>query len=184
MIIPRRMRGVSLVEQMTTVAVLAITLTFGVPTFQNLSVVAQRAQAPSALMASFALARSEAARRGAPVTLCASADGEHCDTAQNPGWQAGWILFIDVDQDKEFDSGTDQILDAVRFERPAFTLSAQCIVTPCSIAAGVSYRDTGYPAEGDTGRFVYRDDREYQVLTLGLIGRVEVTDSGAGAGPS
>ncbi len=45
------------------------------------------------LVAHLSLARSEAVKRGAPVTLCTSPDGAAC--ASSAGWKEGWIVFAD-----------------------------------------------------------------------------------------
>ncbi|WP_236848895.1 GspH/FimT family pseudopilin [Candidatus Thiodictyon syntrophicum] len=180
----RHLRGVSLIELMTTVSALAITLTLGVPTFTSLQATIQRGQASSELLSSFTMARSEAARRAVPVTVCASSDRLTCDTSQTPNWRNGWIVFTDADMDKFVDSGTDNVIQTVHFDHTAFLLTPECISPGCKIAQGVSFQNSGYPDEGDIGRFRYTDDREYQVLTLSYVGRIELTGSGSGSGPS
>lgn len=180
----RHLRGVSLIELLTTISALAITLTLGVPSFANLQATIQRGQASSELVTSFAMARSEAARRGVPVTVCASSDRLTCDTSQTPNWRNGWIVFTDADMDKLVDSGTDVVIHTVHFDRSAFLLTPECLTAGCKIAAGVSFQDSGYPDEGDIGRFRYTDEREYQLLTLSYVGRIELTGSGSGSGPS
>lgn len=180
----RHLSGVSLVELMTTVSALAVTLTLGVPTFNNLQATVQRGQATTDLVSSFALARSEAGRRGVSVTVCASADRLTCDSSQTPNWRNGWIVFTDADMDKIVDSGADNVLQAVHFERSAFFLTPECVTSGCKIAKGVSFNDNGYPDEGDIGFFRYTDDREYQILSLSYVGRIEITGSGSGSGAS
>jgi len=180
----RHLRGVSLIELLTTVSALAITLTLGVPSFTNLQTTIQRGQASSELVTSFAVARSEAARRAVPVTICASSDRRTCATSQTPDWRDGWIVFTDADMDKLVDSGTDILIHTVHFDRSAFLLTPECISPGCKIAQGVSFQNSGYPDEGDIGRFRYTDDREYQLLTLSYVGRIEITGSGSGFGPS
>ena len=53
------------------------------------------------------LARSEAIKRGYPVTLCKSADGLHC--ARSAPWESGWIMFSDLNGNRRVDS-SDTIL--------------------------------------------------------------------------
>ena len=174
----RYLRGSNLLELMATVSVLTITLTMGVPAFNVLRSSIQRSQASAELLSSFALARSEAARRGVPVTVCPSTNATTCDSSGSPNWNKGWIAFSDVNMNKVVDSDTDVILHTVQFDHTAFAIAPECISGSCTIAAGVTFRDSGYPNESDIGRFRYTEGRQYQVLTMNYIGRIEITDSG------
>lgn len=90
----RKARGFTLLELVTTLAVLAITLGVGIPAFGALM---ERARVSSALhltTAALATARVEAVRRNRPVSVCPSADGRTCRT--DLAWEAGWLVFIDA----------------------------------------------------------------------------------------
>jgi type IV fimbrial biogenesis protein FimT len=54
-------------------------------------------------LADLHLARSEAIKRGTPVTLCTSADGLHCH--RSAPWESGWIIFSDLNGNRRVDSG-------------------------------------------------------------------------------
>lgn len=82
--------GMTLIELMITIFVLAILAMIGVPSFQNASLGSRLAAAANNLLASVQLARSEAIKRNAAVTLCASSDGATC--AGSGGWEQGWII--------------------------------------------------------------------------------------------
>lgn len=94
----RGARGVTLVELMVTLAVLVILVAVGAPELSRF--IAQRgvvAQADT-VIADLQFARSEAMKRGLPVTLCLSAN----PTATTPScaaaskdWSTGWIIFVD-----------------------------------------------------------------------------------------
>jgi type IV fimbrial biogenesis protein FimT len=85
-----RARGFTIVELMVSLAVLAILLTLAVPSFTNATLGARLSAYANDLLASTQLARSEAIKRNAPVTLCASSDGTTCATSGN--WRVGWIV--------------------------------------------------------------------------------------------
>jgi len=85
-----RVRGFTLIELMVTVTVLAILLAVAVPSFDGVRVSNRLTGYASALASSSQLARSEAIKRDAAVTLCASANGTSCDASG--GWEAGWIV--------------------------------------------------------------------------------------------
>ena len=80
----RRMRGVTLVEALTVIAILSVLAGAGVPAFVDL-VRTQRARAAALdLVDDLALARSEAIKRATPVALRPAAGG----------WSAGWTVRV------------------------------------------------------------------------------------------
>lgn len=86
--------GVTLVELMITLVVLAIILAIAIPSFENTIASSRLAGVTNDLNGSLALARSEAIRRGQRVTVCNSNDGQQCAAAGN--WGSGWIVFVDT----------------------------------------------------------------------------------------
>jgi type IV fimbrial biogenesis protein FimT len=87
---PNAVRGFTLIEAMVAIAVMAILMAIAVPSFKNASLSSQLRAAANDLAASAYLARSEALKRNAVVTLCMSADGSTC--AVTGGWEQGWIV--------------------------------------------------------------------------------------------
>ena len=55
------------------------------------------------LMGDLNLARSEAIKRGAPITLCKSNDGASC--SDEAAWRDGWMVFTDPNKNREVDAG-------------------------------------------------------------------------------
>lgn len=90
-----RQRGFSLIELMVTVAVLAILLAIGLPSFQSSLRSNRLATATNELIASINLARSEAVRNPDGAAMCASSDGATCTGT----WDDGWIVWIDRNGD-------------------------------------------------------------------------------------
>ncbi len=101
-----RTRGFTLVELLVTLAVLVLVLTVAIPSMRNFVKNGRLTSAANDLAATLAFARSEAVRRGRPVTVCASTDGSSCDTAD---WERGWIVFTDGGTAGSVD-GSDQVL--------------------------------------------------------------------------
>jgi type IV fimbrial biogenesis protein FimT len=87
-------RGMTLVEMLTVVAVMAILMSFAVPSISVLIDSAKVSSASNVLLAGLHLARSEAIKRNSRVVLCKSADGVAC--ASDGGWEQGWIVFHDA----------------------------------------------------------------------------------------
>ena len=82
--------GFTLIEALMAIAVMAILLAIAVPSFKEASLSSQVRAASNDLAASAYLARSEALKRNAVVTLCMSSDGASC--AATGGWEQGWIV--------------------------------------------------------------------------------------------
>lgn len=81
--------GFTLVELMVTLAVIGILALAAAPAMTSMINNSQVNSQASELTAALQLARSEAIRRNAPVTLCPSADGSTC--ASSASW-AGWVV--------------------------------------------------------------------------------------------
>ncbi|MGQ2998429.1 GspH/FimT family pseudopilin [Variovorax sp.] len=82
-------RGLTLIELLTVIAIVAILAAVGVPGFRALLLHQRLAAASQAFVAALGMARIEAIRRGEPVSVLA--DGA--------GWDAGWAVVTDVDGD-------------------------------------------------------------------------------------
>jgi type IV fimbrial biogenesis protein FimT len=168
-----RIRGISLVELMTTVGIAAIALTLGVPAFTGVHSGMQRTQASMELIASFRLARSEAARRGVSITICPSGDGLACSTDPAPSWSAGWMVFTDLNENSRVDSATDTIVYTARFGQGSFSLTSDT-----AIAKGVLFSGSGFPKA--TGRYTYCDKTGALNLDLSYVGRIEQVATSTG----
>lgn len=87
--------GFTLIEMMIAITVMAILIAVAVPSYRDASLGSQLRSSANELFASITLARSEAIKRNAVVTLCASSDGETCIGAWDEGWivsQAGTVI--------------------------------------------------------------------------------------------
>lgn len=98
--------GVTLVELMVGLAVVAIILSFGIPTFTDFIQNNRMTAAANDLVSSMHLARSEALQRRAPVVVCASTNTTaavpDCDGGADFG--AGWMVFADPNGNAQRDA--------------------------------------------------------------------------------
>lgn len=92
-----RVRGVTLIEVMVVVGIVAILAMMAAPNFRAMIERNQINSATNELMMGLQLARSEAIRLNSTVTLCRSANGTACGSPA--GWESGWIVFHDRDGD-------------------------------------------------------------------------------------
>jgi type IV fimbrial biogenesis protein FimT len=93
----RSTRGYTLYELVMTLAIAALVLTLGLPSFGGL-VADQRLRAETdALFHALHLARKTSIARRREIALCPSRDGLACDGGTD--WSAGWILFVNADRD-------------------------------------------------------------------------------------
>jgi len=88
-----RQRGFTLIELIITMAIAAIVVTIGVPSFQAMMRNNRAAAHTNEFMSALNLARSEAIKRGWRVVLC---PGNQAGCNGN-AWGNGWIVFIDAD---------------------------------------------------------------------------------------
>jgi type IV fimbrial biogenesis protein FimT len=85
---PVATRGFTLIELLVTLAVAAILLTVAVPNFQMFVLNNRMASQANDLITALNMARSEAVKRAASVTVCASSNSTSCTGT----WEQGWIV--------------------------------------------------------------------------------------------
>ncbi len=93
--------GVTLIELMVSISILAILLAVAVPSFQNFIIDNRLSSYSNALYSSLVLARSEAIKRNKRVVVCKSSDGASC----TGNWEQGWIVFVDTNNDAAVSGG-------------------------------------------------------------------------------
>jgi type IV fimbrial biogenesis protein FimT len=83
-------RGITLIELMFTLLVLAVLIAIAAPSFRDASLGGRLTATANSLLGSIQIARSEAIKANAPATLCTSTDGATCATTGD--WDQGWIV--------------------------------------------------------------------------------------------
>lgn len=84
--------GFTLTELLVTLAVASVLLGVGVPSFVEMAKDSRTRSEYNRIALSLSLARSEAAKRSRPVTLCARRGETQCGT----DWSEGWLVFVDL----------------------------------------------------------------------------------------
>lgn len=87
--------GFTLIELVMTMAILGVLLALAAPAFTEALLSNKLSSFSNNFVASAQVARSEAIKRNATLTMCRSADSATCATSG--GWQQGWIVMCNTD---------------------------------------------------------------------------------------
>jgi len=138
-------RGFTLVELLVALAVGSILLAIAVPSYAFLVNTSRLAAVTNDLVTALHLARSEAVKRGARVTVCKTSDAMDaspaCSTTAN--WQDGWLVFVDGGTRGVIDGG--DILLWVRGQ-----VSSGAAITSINYSRYISYLPSG-GSQGSSG---------------------------------
>lgn len=96
-----RQCGFTLIELMTVMTIVIVLAVLAAPSFNDAILSNKLTSFANSFIASSQLARSEAIKRNATVTVCRSANGTSCATSGT--WQQGWIVFQDANANGSID---------------------------------------------------------------------------------
>ena len=128
---PINQRGFTLYELLLSLALVAILVSLGIPSFTVLLTKSRQTIEINALFHDIHLARKESIVQRQVVSLCPSIDGAQCHP--DTDWSTGWIVFRNADKDSppRVDPGehvvlTHTVADGYRVSanRRGFTLRA------------------------------------------------------------
>jgi type IV fimbrial biogenesis protein FimT len=135
-IMKTRSYGFTLIELMVTLAVVAVVAAIAAPSYRNYLLDSRMSAEINEFLTAVNLARSEAVKRNATVTLCRSSTGTGC--ASSGSWEQGWIVFADLDGTVGAFGGSDVIL---RVHGPLTTQST--LVGTTNVASYISFIQDG-----------------------------------------
>jgi len=116
-------RGVTLIELMIVLVVLATTLSVATPMLQKL-LYGNRLRAESnRFLGAINMARSEAVMRNLPVSICPSAMAVTGKPVCTGTYAQGWMVFSNADKDRVVDAGTDEVLKVFEGLPPGYRLT-------------------------------------------------------------
>jgi type IV fimbrial biogenesis protein FimT len=92
----RRQSAFTLWELVWTLAIVGVTAAWGIPSFREFLLDAERTADINAFVTAVQLARSEAAKLGRPIVLCKTPDRRRC-ADDELRFDAGWMVFVNVD---------------------------------------------------------------------------------------
>ena len=183
---PAAQRGFTMPELLVVVVVLAVLLGIGVPSIRDFFARQAVVDAAQSMSEALQLARIHAIQRGAPVSICRSANPDAslpvC-TSPESKWHSGWIVFVDRGTPGVID-GTDELIQAygavtgVKTTVEATNPPQMITYYPLGPIGGIQGGDHEITFVGALGGGEYRKS-----VCLSLMGRVRVMEgSGICAG--
>jgi type IV fimbrial biogenesis protein FimT len=137
-----RATGLTLVELMLVLAMMAVLTSLAAPSFRSLWIKRSVQLAAETLLGDLRYARSEALKRARPVLVCQSSNGMSC-TRNGGAWASGWLVFVDSNGNSQIDDenvdGPAEDLLRVQSALPALASIASNVATGHSI----TYQATG-----------------------------------------
>ncbi len=157
-----------MVELMIVLAIAGILLTVGVPSFNTVIKDNRQTTLRNEFTSYFHFAKSVAVTQGSPVTLCArNTAGTNCNDSGS--WDDGWIIFIDLNEDGDKDSG-----DSVLKVQEAID-DINITTSPSSVNIKINAR--GFLSTGST--FTFSDSRGSSCAKTNVLsktGRMQLSD--------
>lgn len=162
----RKDLGLTMIELLIGIAVLAIALGIALPNFASVLHKNRINSAASNLYASLNLARSEAVKQRCAARVCPSSDGSAC---RNDGdWSDGWLVFVDSDADGVPDA--TEIIRLTESVHPSVLMQADN-----TIEDHVQFNATG-DAFGSAGQFRICHSNsavKSKALSVSAVGRTD-----------
>ncbi len=156
-------RGFTLLELLITLSVVSALLVVAVPSFAELVADTRLVAAVNNMTATLQLARSEAIKRTKDVVICQGEPGLGCDSSRN--WQQGWIVFVDANADRQWNSATETLVWTQRTLPPGDTVTLHAFPS----ANYFTYHPSGLA--GSNGTFVFCDERGSDAAHALIIAR-------------
>jgi len=159
----KNQKAFTLIELLVTLSILGVVMAFAIPSFKSSVANNRSAGAGGELSTAINIARAEAIKRGAYVTICASNTGNSCLAAGN--WAKGWLIFAD---DATSDSAAPVVTVApvdkvIRYWKD---LPAASIVTAKKATAGTDIDYLRFTGTGILARAA--NDAEARVFNVSM----------------
>jgi type IV fimbrial biogenesis protein FimT len=166
----RKDSGLTLIELLASVTILAVVLGFAVPTLGGFIQSQRLVAASNELLGGLMYARATAIKLRQRVTLCRSSDGVNC--ASDGGYEQGWLVFADAGVISVRD-GADEVL------RTSEGMSDLSISGNTPVRGYVSYLPSGVAQRASgafqAGTITACIDNDGRKLILNRVGRVRIS---------
>lgn len=182
------MHGLTLLELLVSIAILAILTSLAVPSMSRMLSSSATASHASNFLADLRLARSEAISRGVNVIMCRvsdpSATSPSCTAASsgNTDWSTGWIVFVDDNGDSKHDAD-EQLLRV----QSTMTDSGGIMAAGATDVSSVRFRPTGRASGGSAATIKFTaaagaaasDPKTGKTVCISTLGRARLAGDGS-----
>ena len=154
-------------ESIFAMVIAAITFTLGVPGLTQTLETNRLSSQTNTLVGALRLARSEAVKRGASVSVCRVDEHSNACAIDAGGWESGWLVVTS--------EGTT-LFEAPPLEGP------RTLTGSSGLATSVAFNALGEPSAA--GQFMLCEQRDRggaRAIDLSVIGRIRVTQHAANA---
>ncbi|MBI5611910.1 MAG: GspH/FimT family pseudopilin [Gammaproteobacteria bacterium] len=136
-----------------TLGIVGVLTSLAVPSLRNLTLTNRMSGEVNTLMSSLYVTRSEAIKRGQPITLCPSGDGRTCADAGSDytWWHHGILVFVDINDNDRLDDG-ETLVRAHRMTGDNLTIKTS------RFRRSVKYQPNGF-SSGTNPTFAFCDRR-------------------------
>ena len=174
---PRKVQGFTLVELMVTIAVATLLMMVAVPNYVTFQRNAQLSDAVSNFMSAVNAARGNAIQQSRNTYLV-PLDGTN--------WSSGWFVYADVNWDKNYTAGTDELILESTAPSLALTITTPTATTPPdnSLVSGYFlFNGSGYPKSKTAGlaigKIVMANAYRSSTVNIDATGRVRSCKTGS-----
>lgn len=154
--------GITLVELMITIAILAIVAVVAVPSFQAVMANLEANRVQSTMRSVIQDSKHRAFTNRQRITICGSSNLQDCDAQ----WSTGFIIFNDLNKNK-FKDANEDIINKHTFNLKHGTLTWRA---PSRNKTLFFQPDTGLP-RGSNGSFTYcANSNKHQKVIVSMMG--------------
>lgn len=166
--------GFSLLEALTIMAISAIGLIIGVPSYKGLVERQRVTSAMHLLTAHMASARSTAVTYRIPTVVCPSNRAGGC--RKDGDWSEGWLMFFDADGNRQPDAREDILRDENAPIHPSLRILSS------KGRPQIRYLPDGRSGGSNISVRLCRDDKLLAQVVVNNVGRIR-SETFSGSGP-
>lgn len=166
---PVHAKGFTLLELMVVLAVVAILVTVGLPGFGAMARQNCTVTSANTMLTVLLATRSEALKRDRTVSLCKTDDGAACSTNPEIGWDRGYLMYLDGNDNGRRDAAEPLL----KVERPLSTCAA--ITSSSGFINALAYDGLGRASKLGNFRVVAKSNSSYERrVVIGPGGRPRI----------